>query len=150
MNISTPSPKPYQHHQEAPAPSRRLFGRKKESRHGQEGSGSSIQSQSFEITLQDSSHLSDWSKDGFKPVFSLSLQEDRNRSQSRITALNLSEAGFMAVAWGTKLAILDLRGPEVLFSEAEGGRNGNITLLTWTICAEGNGQSHFFLLSRIV
>lgn len=73
-------------------------------------------------------------------MFSLSLDEDKSRRRSAITALSLSEAGFLAVAWETKLAILDLRGPEVLYSEEEGRRNGSITLLTWAICAEGAGE----------
>lgn len=142
MNISTPSPKPHQYHQEAVPSSRRLFGRKKDSsRQMQESSSSSSQTSSFEITLQDSSHLSDWSKDGFKPMFNLSLEEDKSRRQTAITALCLSEAGFLAVAWETKLAILDLRGPEVLYSEGDGRGNEDITLLTWTICAEGTGES---------
>ncbi|KAK9900591.1 hypothetical protein P389DRAFT_192855 [Cystobasidium minutum MCA 4210] len=138
MGISTPSPKPYQHQQEPAPPSRRLFGRKKDRKPRQEGRSSSVQTSSFEINLQDSSHLSDWSKDGFKPMFGLSLEEDRSRGKSQITALSLSEAGFLAVAWGTKLAILDLRGPEVLFSESEGRQDGNINMLTWTICSEGS------------
>lgn len=75
-------------------------------------------------------------------MFGLSLEEDRSRGKSQITALSLSEAGFLAVAWGTKLAILDLRGPEVLFSESEGRQDGNINMLTWTICSEGSGKSH--------
>lgn len=143
MGISTPSPKPQHHTQDSQPPSRRLFGRRREQRqHVQEGSSSSTNSTSFELSLQDSAHLSDWSKDGFKPVFGLSLNEDRTRGSSTITALSLSEAGFLAVAWGTKLAILDLRGPEVLFSEAEGRQNGDIVLLTWSICAEGTGELH--------
>lgn len=140
MGISTPSPKPQQNYQDSQPSSRRLFGRKKEQRHSQESSSTSAQTASFEITLQDSAYLSDWSKDGFKPMFSLSLVEDKPRKRSVITALSLSEAGFLAVAWETKLAILDLRGPEVLYSESEGQQNGNIILLTWTICAEGAGE----------
>jgi hypothetical protein len=151
MNLrDTPSPShhsPHRSNATEPSKSRKLFGgRKGHAKDTGSASTSSNQMTSFEITLDDVSHLSDWSKDSYKPVFSLSATGDtRSGHTAPITALNLSEAGFLAVAWDTKLAILDLRGPEILFNEADSTRDGNIILLTWTICAEGLGKHPFHI-----
>ena len=118
-----------------------FFGRRKASK-GKEKSARSnpIDSTStFEIEVSDISAMSDWTKDGFKPILSLSAPSLRG---VRISCLSLSEAGFLAVAWNERLAIIDLRGPEVLYSEgSEQGENGGISVLTWTVCSESDGDN---------
>ena len=105
------------------------------------GAAGGSTSRPFEVDLIDTAHYSDWTKDGYKPVFTLSLPGAGARGDRHVTALGLSDAGFLAVAWGDRLAIVDLRGPEVLFSEAETvDRDEQITSLTWAICAEGEGE----------
>ena len=125
----------------------RFFGRKKAGDPGNasssgkgRGSSGGSSSRPFEVDIVDTAHYSDWTRDGYKPVFTLSLPSAGPRGDRYVTALGLSDAGFLAVAWGDRLAIADLRGPEVLFSEAEtADRDEQITSLTWAICAEGEG-----------
>ena len=121
---------------------RGLFGRRKaKAPRADTRSSQASSSRPFDVDLIDTSAYSDWAKDGYKPVLTLSLASQMSRS-SRVTALALSEAGFLAAAWEDRLAIVDLRGPEVLFSEAERvDRDEIIVNLVWTICAQGDGQS---------
>ncbi|EPQ26975.1 uncharacterized protein PFL1_05610 [Pseudozyma flocculosa PF-1] len=59
-------------------------------------------------------HLAEWHCDGFKP----NLMIDPMRGE--ITAFAISDIGFVAVACGTVLAVLDLRGPELILREGFG------------------------------
>lgn len=114
-----------------------FFGRKK-STHSRTASATQQQGlTSFEVDVVDISARSDWSKNGFKPIFALIAPKLRER---RVTALSMSQAGFLAVAWNEKLAVIDLRGPELLYNEgSDRAESGGITLLTWMTCAEGDG-----------
>lgn len=120
-----------------------LFGRRKAKAAVQETRsprGSASKSRPFDCDLVDVSSYSDWSKDGYKPVLTLTLAGQSARTP-RVTALSVSEAGFLAAAWGEKLAIADLRGPEVLLSEAERvDVDEAIVSLVWTVCAQGDSM----------
>lgn len=88
--------------------------------------------------------------DSFRPIVAFSLPP---HSQS---CLAMTDIGFLASSSGAGLTIVDMRGPEILyFDEGEssgflngnskgkgkGGRSdgSNITSLTWTISAIGEG-----------
>lgn len=128
--------------QDQPEKRSRLFGRRraKETAYEHQSSRSKAStSRPFEVDLIDTSSYSDWAKAGYKPVLTLTLDHPSPRGD-HVTALSVSEAGFLAAAWSAKLAIVDLRGPEVLFSEAERvDPDELIVSLVWTICAEGDG-----------
>ncbi|KAN0065129.1 Lethal(2) giant larvae sro7 [Thecaphora frezii] len=59
-------------------------------------------------------HLAEWYCDGFKP----NLMIDPMRGE--ITAFSVSDIGFLAIACGTVLAVVDLRGPELILREGFG------------------------------
>lgn len=140
MNVRTPSsgshgsPEPNKGH------ASRLFAKRRDNK---QNTSSASQSSPFEVVLQDCTHLSEWNTDSYKPHFSLAPVTNPSES-STITALKLSDAGFLAVAWSSKLTIVDLRGPEVLYSEEDQTRSGRITLLTWAVCSEGEGEASYF------
>lgn len=111
---------------------------------------------SEEFTLLE--NLNDWSRDGFKAH----LLIDLNRGD--VTQLAHSDIGFLAIACGAGIALVDLRGPEVLardgmgddFAVSSSGNRGGagsssskrrserklleaeskapITTLAWTVC----------------
>lgn len=115
-----------------------LFGRKKSTVKSKDRSASSASQTlpTFEVDVFDISGQADWSKDGFKPVFALTAPKIRDK---QITACSMSEAGVLAVAWNERLAVVDLRGPELLYSEgSDRPENGGISTLTWAVCAEGD------------
>lgn len=95
--------------------------------------------------------------DSFRPIVAFSLP---SHSQS---CLAMSDIGFLASSSGAALAIIDMRGPEILYfdpGESSGFLGGNskgkgkvgrsdgshITSLTWTISAIGEGAYHSSIL----
>ena len=138
---------------EATRSSSGLFGRRRASK-GKEkeraGSATAFPaaaavSNSFEMDVADISFRADWMGDGFKPVLSISAPSLRDKDR-HVSCVCLSEAGFVAIAWSERLAIVDLRGPEVLYSEgSERDEHGGVAMLAWAVCAEGDdegGEQH--------
>ena len=64
--------------------------------------------------LTDLAHLSTWTTDGFKPH----LLIDLNRGD--VSSVAVSDMGFFAAAAGSSLALVDLRGPELILRDAFG------------------------------
>ncbi|PWN88295.1 hypothetical protein FA10DRAFT_268495 [Acaromyces ingoldii] len=60
------------------------------------------------------SHLASYSTDGFKPNIIVEL------ARGEVTAVGVSDIGFLAVACGPALAVIDLRGPELIIREGFG------------------------------
>ncbi|PWN24726.1 hypothetical protein BDZ90DRAFT_234681 [Jaminaea rosea] len=134
----------------------------------------SISSSHFgdEFTSLDATN--DWSLSGFKATHLLDL------GRGDVTCLAHSNIGFLALACGAGLAIVDLRGPEVLMSEGMGGdfsvgpptsqgksgmrarraerklleaeSSAPVTGLTWTVCRLAGAQpsTHAGLAPRLV
>lgn len=65
-----------------------------------------------EITFVN--HLATWRSDGFKPNIIVEL----NRGE--VTAIDLSNIGFLAIAYGISLAVIDLRVPHLIVREGFG------------------------------
>ncbi|MCO5590041.1 hypothetical protein L7F22_044010 [Adiantum nelumboides] len=65
-----------------------------------------------EITFVN--HLASWRSDGFKPNIIVEL----NRGE--VTAIDLSNIGFLAIAYGISLAVIDLRVPHLIVREGFG------------------------------
>lgn len=59
-------------------------------------------------------HLATWHVDGFKPNIVIEL------ARGEVTALETSDIGFLSIACGSALAIVDLRGPDILIREGFG------------------------------
>lgn len=59
-------------------------------------------------------HLATWRSDGFKPNIILEL----NRGE--VTSIDLSNVGFLAIACGISLAVIDLRVPHLIVREGFG------------------------------
>ncbi|PWN19779.1 hypothetical protein BCV69DRAFT_283880 [Microstroma glucosiphilum] len=118
----------------------------------------------------DLDEANDWSEDGFKANLLIDL------GRGEITQVAHSDIGFLAIACGAGLAIIDLRGPEILLREGLGddfsvaapstkGREGRsakklleaeskapITSLAWTICRLPGAKpvNHTVLAPRLV
>jgi len=60
------------------------------------------------------SHLASWKTDGFKPNCFIDLQ------RGEISSFAISDVGFLSLASGGGLAIVDLRGPEFLVKDGFG------------------------------
>jgi syntaxin-binding protein 5 len=59
-------------------------------------------------------HLATWETDSFKPNILVELQ------RGEVTSISLSDVGFLAIACGLALAVVDLRGPELIIHEGFG------------------------------
>lgn len=64
-------------------------------------------------------HLAAWNTDGFKPHLMIELQ------RGEVTACTASDIGFLAIACGTALAVVDMRGPELLLRDGFGDEVGH-------------------------
>lgn len=56
-------------------------------------------------------HLATWESDSFKPNILIDLQ------RGEVSSVSLSDVGFLAIACGLALAVVDLRGPEFIIRE---------------------------------
>lgn len=65
-----------------------------------------------EVTLLG--HMASWHSDGFKPNVLVDLQ------RGEVTAISLSDVGFLAIACGLALGVVDMRGPELIIREGFG------------------------------
>lgn len=116
--------------------------------------------------------INDWSVDGFKANVSIDL------GRGEITHIAASDVGFLAIACGSGLAVVDLRGPEILLcdgmgddfcatvptnSKASGPKRAErklleaeskaaITSLAWTVCRipGAHPAHHCSLLLRLL
>lgn len=114
--------------------------RKSKEKASEKASASPSSNHVFDVEVIDKAHLSNWTRDGYKPLFRLSASKLPQKDR-RVTAISLSDAGFLAVAWLDRLCILDLRGPEVLYAEGKDrSEDGAIRSLTWTVCHAGEGE----------
>ncbi|UZJ52196.1 hypothetical protein CBS101457_001516 [Exobasidium rhododendri] len=59
-------------------------------------------------------HLATWHSDGFKPNVLIDLQ------RGEVTTITTSDVGFVAIACGLALAVIDMRGPELIIREGFG------------------------------
>lgn len=76
--------------------------------------------QGFVEEVTEIGHLARWKEDGFKPVALFTMR------RGEVVQCAVSDIGFIAIAFATKtLAILDMRGPDVILREGfeEGGEN---------------------------
>lgn len=73
-----------------------------------------FQPTSFVDEITFTGHLASWEADGFKPNIVLELM------RGEVTAMEISDIGFVAIAYGPSLAVIDLRGPEIMVREGFG------------------------------
>lgn len=59
-------------------------------------------------------HLATWESDSFKPNILIELQ------RGEVSSVAISDVGFLAIACGLALAVVDLRGPELIIREGFG------------------------------
>lgn len=77
------------------------------------------------------SHLARWDVDGFKPVALFELS-------GRVSALSLSDIGFLAVGYGPQLVVIDMRGPRVMHVEV---LERPVCVLKWAVCGVGHDST---------
>lgn len=73
-------------------------------------------------------HLARWDRDGFKPVCLFELS-------GRLSAMALSDIGFLAVGYGPQLVLIDMRGPRVMHVEV---LERPVCVLKWAVCGVGS------------
>jgi syntaxin-binding protein 5 len=71
-----------------------------------------VQNHSYAVEeITSIGHLATWDTDNFKPNILVELQ------RGEVTSVSLSDVGFLAIACGLSLAVIDLRGPELIIRE---------------------------------
>lgn len=132
-----------------------------------QGQGSAVGSSGEELLRLDDTN--DWSVDSFKANLLVDL------SRGDVTRVAQSDIGFLALSYGAGLAIVDLRGPDVILREGMGDdftvaassekgkgkgpkrserklieaeSKAPISSMTWTICrSPGAYQAHHAILA---
>lgn len=66
-------------------------------------------------------HMASWQSDGFKPNVLVELQ------RGEVNAVSISDIGFLAIACGLALAVVDMRGPELIIREGFGDGPNDLT-----------------------
>lgn len=77
-------------------------------------------------------HLARWDVDSFRPVALFELS-------GRVSALSLSDIGFIAVGYGPQLVLIDMRGPRVMHVEV---LERPVCVLKWAVCGVGHDANH--------
>jgi hypothetical protein len=104
----------------APPPRPRRDARRLMQPHTRESSAESGPSATAAVTgamvrqVEPLGHFADWQTDGFKPTLMLDLV------RGGVTATAVSDIGFLAVACGAALAVLDLRSAAIVYREGFG------------------------------
>lgn len=127
--LHSPSP------QSSPKPSRsgtRLFGSRSTKRKSSQPTAPTKQRDRSTAHLHE---IEEVSFDGLRGVCAISGVHEQ------VTALALSDVGFVAVAWASRLLVVDLRGPDVVLEETLDADMGEILVLDWSVSALATGAS---------